>query len=599
MASCPVESPLSSYVLRVKRMEPNLPDPAALERELTSLRTAFSRTRFQLPLQCTETPTRACCLFERLDALNEMLWFIGFEVSEVSPGRIAIGHLEDATVTGKNCDKDPIEYGAIVLHCLLAKHRCVRAVERRPFSRADARKRVRQLVKPLKRQRKITGSAMGALALSGLTLPPRALQTTVRNSVFGILKGRSNRAPSGPPPNENRHLQAQRHAKKLTRLMFRRRSSGVIRGIPLEDIPRDITTQVITPENPTAIAAKRLSNTTNVIVLFSGLKVPTFVRYGGALIKCALYRKQLELCHQCVRLGHRMDVCPSPQDRVCRGCGTANPGTDHQCNPCCQLCGGKQLDALLGRPDPVRALGPVQEPDSPDHGAAHPLRPDPDPGAIRPRGSGLAAATYKVGWVDVVKGSLRRGGSGETAAFREMAEMRRENAQLRDLIANLTREIQELKNNQKADISPRPSSSHGGAAAETPYNRMEEDENPPPPKRKAPAVISQTGSQLTDLGQKLTEMQSALKDQAEAVGNLTLPISTVMSRLDKFENNVATLSLRVAKLHQVTTAGAPATGVASNQFQNAATSTAAVSGVVQSTTPQSSTSRTEQNRQTR
>ncbi|XP_037508056.1 uncharacterized protein LOC119383854 isoform X1 [Rhipicephalus sanguineus] len=129
MASCPVESPLSSYVLRVKRMEPNLPDPAALERELTSLRTAFSRTRFQLPLQCTETPTRACCLFERLDALNEMLWFIGFEVSEVSPGRIAIGHLEDATVTGKNCDKDPIEYGAIVLHCLLAKHRCVRAVE--------------------------------------------------------------------------------------------------------------------------------------------------------------------------------------------------------------------------------------------------------------------------------------------------------------------------------------------------------------------------------------------------------------------------------------------------------------------------------------
>ncbi|KAL1426063.1 hypothetical protein MTO96_018538 [Rhipicephalus appendiculatus] len=129
MAACPVESPLSSYVLRVKRMEPNLPDPAALERELLSLRTAFSRTRFQLPLQCTETPTRACCLFERLDALNEMLWFIGFEVSEVSPGRIAIGHLQDATVTGKNCDKDPIEYGAIVLHCLLAKHRCVRGVE--------------------------------------------------------------------------------------------------------------------------------------------------------------------------------------------------------------------------------------------------------------------------------------------------------------------------------------------------------------------------------------------------------------------------------------------------------------------------------------
>ncbi|KAL1486837.1 hypothetical protein MTO96_031190 [Rhipicephalus appendiculatus] len=117
-------------------------------------------------------------------------------------------------------------------------------------------------------------------------------------------------------------------------------SKGVIRGIPLEDSPRDITAQVVTPKNPTAIAAKRLSNTTNVIVLFSGLKVPSFIRYGGALIKCALYRKQLDLCHQCGRLGHRMDVCPSPQDRICRGCGTANPGPDHQCNPCCQLCGG-------------------------------------------------------------------------------------------------------------------------------------------------------------------------------------------------------------------------------------------------------------------
>ncbi|KAH7943151.1 hypothetical protein HPB52_005842 [Rhipicephalus sanguineus] len=417
-------------------------------------------------------------------------------------------------------------------------------------------------------------------------------------------------------------------------------SKGVIRGIPLEDSPRDITAQVVTPKNPTAIAAKRLSNTTNVIVLFSGLKVPTFVRYGGALIKCALYRKQLDLCHQCGRLGHRMDVCPSPQDRVCRGCGTANAGPDHQCNPCCQLCGGEHLTAdrqckarfkmpyivkrrrwerqrqreeeLLAS-EATREAGPfknqtvqitephtrsgptqIQEPYARTTTSTQRSR-----SRSRSRGSGLAAATYKVGWVDVVKGSSRRGGSGETAAFREMAEMRRENAQLRELIANLTREIQELKNNRKADISPRPSSSHGGAAAETPDNRMEEDDNPPPPKRKAPAVISQTGSQLTDQGQKLTDMQSALKDQAEAVGNLTLAISTTMLRLDKFENNVATLSLRVAKLQPVTTAGAPTTGVACHQFENAATSTAAVSGVVQSTTPQSSTSRTEQNRQTR
>ncbi|KAH7985292.1 hypothetical protein HPB52_024206 [Rhipicephalus sanguineus] len=201
-------------------------------------------------------------------------------------------------------------------------------------------------------------------------------------------------------------------------------SKGVIRGIPLEDSPRDITAQVLTPKNPTAIAAKRLSNTTNVIVLFSGLKVPTFVRYGGALIKCALYRKQLDLCHQCGRLGHRMDVCPSPQDRVCRGCGTANPGPDHQCNPCCQLCGGEHYNgrqemqgslqdavycqtktmgktATTGRTPSLGSyegsswtLFPGGRPSSRARARSRtrqsrsrsrtPLRPDPDPGIIRP-----------------------------------------------------------------------------------------------------------------------------------------------------------------------------------------------------------------------
>ncbi|KAK8772146.1 hypothetical protein V5799_024610, partial [Amblyomma americanum] len=85
MASSPAENPMQEYALRVKRMEPNLPEPLALARELTSLRTAFTRTRLRLPLQCNETPTRACSLLECLPALNELLWFIGVEVTEVAP----------------------------------------------------------------------------------------------------------------------------------------------------------------------------------------------------------------------------------------------------------------------------------------------------------------------------------------------------------------------------------------------------------------------------------------------------------------------------------------------------------------------------------
>ncbi|KAH7969074.1 hypothetical protein HPB52_014518 [Rhipicephalus sanguineus] len=116
-------------------------------------------------------------------------------------------------------------------------------------------------------------------------------------------------------------------------------AKGVIRGIPLEEGPRDITAAVVTTKNPTAIAAKRLSNTTTVIVLFEGHKVPTFVRYRAALLRCSLYRKQVDFCRQCNRLGHRGDVCPNPDNKLCAGCGTPNPDEGHRCEPKCQLCG--------------------------------------------------------------------------------------------------------------------------------------------------------------------------------------------------------------------------------------------------------------------
>ncbi|XP_049516754.1 splicing regulatory glutamine/lysine-rich protein 1-like [Dermacentor silvarum] len=40
-----------------------------------------------------------------------------------------------------------------------------------------------------------------------------------------------------------------------------------------------------------------------------------------------------------------MDVCPNPQDKVCRGCDASNPGPDHQCSPRCKLCGGTHMTA--------------------------------------------------------------------------------------------------------------------------------------------------------------------------------------------------------------------------------------------------------------
>lgn len=120
---------------------------------------------------------------------------------------------------------------------------------------------------------------------------------------------------------------------------------GVIRGIPLEDTAMDIQEQVVQDYNPTALQANRIGRSRSVVIAFAGKKVPRYVRYGNLLTECTLYRKQIEACQACGRLGHRMDVCPDPNNKICRGCGIAKPTEDHVCEPKCGLCGGSHITA--------------------------------------------------------------------------------------------------------------------------------------------------------------------------------------------------------------------------------------------------------------
>ncbi|KAH7944960.1 hypothetical protein HPB49_002856 [Dermacentor silvarum] len=357
-------------------------------------------------------------------------------------------------------------------------------------------------------------------------------------------------------------------------------SKGVIRGIPLEDTARDITANVITPRNPTAIAAKRLSNTMTVIVLFTGLRVPTYVRYGGALLPCSLYRKQIDTCYQCGRLGHRADVCPNPNDRLCRGCGAANPAQDHQCKPKCQLCGGnhptadKACRARYKTPYLVkrRQWERQQEED-------YPTKPtlvntnleqrDPSP-SQKPGGRGrsrsrnrsggrrpsrsrtrspsrsrtrsrtpVPAGPFKVSWADAVKGA--RSGSEEAASQGKWNKLEAEIVQLKQMLAHCNQKITALgeenrtlkeelcRYKQTEQVTPVASP----PLAVTPTDQMEEGTTPPPPKRKAETQANEDKPKRAPTETNVvTEFQQSIKELNEWMSNSSRLISALTERVD-------------------------------------------------------------------
>lgn len=266
---------------------------------------------------------------------------------------------------------------------------------------------------------------------------------------------------------------------------------GVIKGIPTDANAEELDRNIVNERNPLAVGAKRIGSTTSAIVVFQGPKVPNFVRYGVTLIPCHLYRKQIDVCHQCGRVGHRKDVCPTPTIKTCLACGLANPKEDHSCTPKCKLCGGEhstgdrtckakyKMPYVVRKRQWVRRQAELQllpESDFPPLDKPSAVQKSRTPSknrAPKSRDSSKkrSPSHERVGWVDAAKGNNTRSAQKITEAakkddmnkVREANEtLRQENAALRTTINNLSREIAEIRKlllcNNESPQRPTPSS---------------------------------------------------------------------------------------------------------------------------------------------
>ncbi|KAH7948371.1 hypothetical protein HPB52_020955 [Rhipicephalus sanguineus] len=162
------------------------------------------------------------------------------------------------------------------------------------------------------------------------------------------------------------------------------------------------------------------------------------------LILCHLYRKQIDVCHQCGRVGHCKDVCPTPTIKTCLACRLANRKEDHSFTPKCKMCGGEHstgdrtCKAKYKMPYVVRKrqwlrrqaeLQLLPESDFPPLDKPSAVQKSSTPSknrAPKSRGSSKRSLSKKrspsherVGWVDAAKGNNTRSAQKITEATKK------------------------------------------------------------------------------------------------------------------------------------------------------------------------------------
>lgn len=117
-------------------------------------------------------------------------------------------------------------------------------------------------------------------------------------------------------------------------------SRGVVHGLdpntPTDELMAHLRVRT---QGVEILQARMLGKTKTAVITFSSPTPPRWVYYYGGETACYPYKPSRQVCQVCQSIGHRSDVCPTPDIQICLNCGTRNPDELHTCSPRCAACG--------------------------------------------------------------------------------------------------------------------------------------------------------------------------------------------------------------------------------------------------------------------